>query len=212
MFRETQSRKSADDAGKEGVVQSRLRLIILCMFVACGVASQATTYAQSPRPLNTYEQDAIKIVSDWMAAWQAKDLDEMAQYVADDIKFRLDPAAPRVLTGRQAFLCQVRQLGGLGNLVMKDMSYQAVGDKVYTLVIMRRTDVFQPPPGGRRGAPPTGVGGSGAPAGPPPGLTGDIPVGAYFLIKNGKIAEWLDVALAIDFAALPGGLPPSQCG
>ena len=201
-----------DEISKEGIVRSQLRLVMLGMFVTCGVATEGTTYAQAPRPLNTYEQNAVKIVSDWTAAWQAKDPDKMAQYVADDIKFRLDPAEPRVLTGRQAFLCQVRQFGTLGNLVIKDVSYQAVGDKVYTLVIQRRTDVFEPPPGGRRGAPPAGGGGPGAPAGPPPGLAGDIPVGAYFLIKNGKIAEWLDVALAIDLTTMPGGVPQSPCG
>jgi len=192
-------------------VESRFRLILLCTFVACGVANATTTYAQSPRPLNTYEQDGVKIVSDWMAAWEAHDPDKMAEYVADDIKFRLDPAAARVLTGREAFLCQMRQMGALGNMVVKDVSYQAVGDKVYTLIIQRRTDVFQPPAGGRRGAPPAGAGGSGAPAGPPLVLNGDIPVGAYFLIKNGKIAEWLDVALALDLTTLPGGLPQSRC-
>jgi hypothetical protein len=179
--------------------------ITLGAVAAFGIVTRTAAQSQPSRPLNTYEQAAIKVVRDWTAAWQAKDPDKMASLVTDDIKFRLDPSEATFRQGRERFLCQMRRMagggGGLGGLVIKNPSYQAIGDKVYTLVIQRRTDVIQAPPGGRGGA-----------AGPPPGLAGDIPVGAFFVVKNGKIAEWLDSTLALDITTLqrgggPGGGP-----
>jgi ketosteroid isomerase-like protein len=175
------------------------------------MATRAEAQSQPSRPPNTYEQAAIKVVSDWTAAWQAKDPDKMAQLVTDDIKFRLDPSEATFRTGREKFLCQMRRMaGGPGGLIIKNASYQAIGDKVYTLVIQRRTDVLQ-----GRGAPGAagGPGGAGRAAGAPPELAGDIPVGAFFVVKNGKIAEWLDSTLALDITTLqrgggPGGGQP----
>jgi hypothetical protein len=199
--------------------------ITLGAVAAFGIATRTAAQSQPSKPLNTYEQAAIKVVSDWTAAWQAKDPDKMASLVTDDIKFRLDPSEATFRQGRERFLCQMRRMagggGGLGGLVIKNPSYQAIGDKVYTLVIQRRTDVIQAPPGGRGGA--TGAAGgpdgAGRAAGPPPGLAGDIPVGAFFVVKNGKIAEWLDSTLALDITTLqrgggPGGGPgagPAGC-
>ena len=187
--------------------------ITLGVVVAFGMVTG--TEAQSPAP-NSYEQAAIKVVSDWTAAWQAKDPEKMASLVTDDIKFRLDPSEATFRTGREKFLCQMRRMagggGGLGGLVIKNPSYQAIGDKVYVLVIQRRTDVLQ-----GRGAAPGGAAGA---AGPPPELAGDIPVGAAFVVKNGKIAEWVDVTLALDITTMrraggpggPGGPGGGQAG
>ena len=185
-------------------MRSTLFGITLCVLAAIGMATRTAAQSQPSRPLNTYEQAAIKVVSDWTAAWQAKDPDKMAQLVADDIKFRLDPSEGTFRKGRAMFLCQMRRMaggGGLGGLIIKNPSYEAIGDKVYTLVIQRRTDVLQ------------GRGGAGRAAEPPPGLAGDIPVGAFFIVRDGKIAEWLDSTLALDITTLqrpgaPGGGQP----
>jgi hypothetical protein len=182
-------------------VRSKLCVIPLGVLAAVGIASRTAAQSRPVSPLNTYEQAAIKVVSDWTAAWQAKDPDKMAQLVADDIKFRLDPSEATFRVGREKFLCQMRRMAG--GLIIKAPSYQAVGDKVYTLVIQRRTDVLQAAPGGRAGAP-----GVGRAAGPPPELAGDIPVGAFFVVKNGKIAEWLDSTLALDITTLQRGGGP----
>ena len=192
-------------------MRSKLFGITLAVLAAFGMAARAE--AQASKPLNTYEQAAIKVVSDWTAAWQAKDPDKMATLVTDDIKFRLDPSEGTFNQGREKFLCRMRGMagggGGLGGLIIKDATYQATGDKVFVLVIQRRTDVLQ----GRGGAPGAAGGpGGAAPAAPPPGLAGDIPVGAFFVVKNGKIAEWLDSTLALDITTLqrgggPGGGP-----
>lgn len=198
-------------------MRSKLFGITLCALAAFGMATRAE--AQASKPLNTYEQAAIKVVSDWTAAWQAKDPEKMAQLVTDDIKFRLDPSEATFNTGREKFLCRMRGMagggGGLGGLIIKDASYQATGDKVYVLVIQRRTDIIQ----GRGGAPGAagGPGGAAPAAAPPPGLAGDIPVGAFFVVKNGKIAEWLDSTLALDITTLqrgggPGGGPGGPGG
>jgi hypothetical protein len=182
------------------------------------MATRTEAQSQPSRPLNTYEQAAIKVVSDWTAAWQAKDPDKMAELVTDDIKFRLDPSEATFRTGRARFLCQMRRMaGGGGGLIIKNPSYQAIGDKVYTLVIQRRTDVLQGrggapgAPGGPGGA---GPGGAGRAAGLPPELAGDISAGAFFVVKNGKIAEWLDSTLALDITTLqrPGGPAGGQPG
>jgi hypothetical protein len=168
------------------------------------MATRTEAQSKPSRPLNTYEQAAIKVVSEWTAAWQAKDPDKMAQLVADDIKFRLDPSEGTFRKGREMFLCQMRRMaggGGLGGLIIKNPSYEAIGDKVYTLVIQRRTDVLQ------------GRGGAGrAAAPPPPGLAGDIPVGAFFIVRDGKIAEWMDSTLALDITTLPRGPGAGQTG
>jgi hypothetical protein len=204
--------------GGGGIVRSTLFGITLCVLAALGIATRTAAQSQPSRQLNAYEQAAIKVVSDWTAAWQAKDPDKMAQLVTDDIKFRLDPSEATFRTGRARFLCQMRLMAGsggvFGGLVIKDPSYQAIGDKVYTLVIQRRVDVLQAAPGGRGGAPGAagGPGGAGRAAGLPPELAGDIPVGASFVVKNGKIAEWVDVTLALDITTLqrgggPGGGP-----
>ena len=149
--------------------------VTVCVLAALGSSTRTAAQSQPSRPLNTYEQAAIKVVSDWTAAWQAKDPDKMASLVTDDIKFRLDPSEATFRTGRERFLCQMRQMagggGGLGGLVIKNASYEAIGDKVYALVIQRRIDVLQAAPAGRGGAPgaaggPGGAGGPGAPAGP----------------------------------------------
>ena len=191
--------------------------VTVCVLAALGSSTRTAAQSQPSRPLNTYEQAAIKVVSDWTAAWQAKDPDKMASLVTDDIKFRLDPSEATFRTGRERFLCQMRQMagggGGLGGLVIKNASYEAIGDKVYALVIQRRIDVLQAPPAARGGAP----GGAGAPGGRagglPPELTGDIPVGASFVVKNGKIAEWVDVTLALDITTLRrGGGPGGGAG
>jgi hypothetical protein len=170
------------------------------------MATRTEAQSEPSRPLNTYEQAAIKVVIDWTAAWQAKDADKMAQLVTDDIKFRLDPSEATFRTGRARFLCQMRRMAGGGGLIIKSPSYQAIGDKVYTLVIQRRTDVLQ----GRGGAPgaPGGPGGAGRATGLQPELAGDIPAGAFFVVKNGKIAEWLDSTLALDITTLPRGGGP----
>jgi hypothetical protein len=97
-------------------VTMRLTLwrIALSAIAVVGLAPQSITYAQAGRPLNTYEQAAIKVVSDWTAAWQAKDPDKMASLVTDDIKFRLDPSEATFRTGRERFLCQMRRMAGGG--------------------------------------------------------------------------------------------------
>ncbi len=194
-------------------MRSTLFGITLLVLAAVGMATRTEAQSQPSRPLNTYEQAAIKVVSDWTAAWQAKDPDKMAELVTDDIKFRLDPSEATFRRGRARFLCQMRRMaGGGGGLVIKNPSYQAIGDKVYTLVIQRRTDVLQ----GRGGAPgaPGGPGGPGRAAGLPPELAGDISAGAFFVVKNGKIAEWLDSTLALDITTLPrpGGPGGGQPG
>jgi len=189
-------------------VRSKLRGITFCVLAALAMASRSAAQSQPSSPLNSYEQAAIKVVSDWTAAWQAKDPDKMAQYMADDINFSGDPSNVTMRMGRQAYMCVMRQL--VNDLLIKDVSYQAVGDKVYTLVIQRRTDVVQAPPGGgRRG----GADGAGRAAGPPPGLAGDLAVAGFFVVKNGKIVEWMDVTLAIDVTTLQrGGGPAGRQG
>ena len=201
-----------------GTVRSKLLCgITLSVVAAFGMATGTEAQSQPSSGPNSYEQAAIKVVSDWTAAWQAKDPDKMASLVTDDIKFRLDPSEATFRTGRERFLCQMRQMagggGGLGGLIIKNPSYQAIGDKVYVLVIQRRTDVLQAPPGGRGGAPGAAGGpGGGRAGGLPPELAGDIPVGASFVVKNGKIAEWVDVTLALDITTLQRGGGPGGPG
>lgn len=153
---------------------------------------QSAAQDRPPRVTNQYERGAINIVGNWMAAWQTHDADKMAQYLADDFKF--NDASGRTRTGRDLFLrCMVNRQGG--RVFFKNVSYQAVGDSVYTLVLQSRTDIIpQVPPGS-----PLGPLLEGNPAGK---------IGAFFLIKNGKIAQWLDYAIAIDLPPLPPGRTP----
>jgi hypothetical protein len=45
------------------------------------MATKTAAQNQPSRQLNTYEQAAITVVSDWTAAWQAKDPEKMASLV-----------------------------------------------------------------------------------------------------------------------------------
>jgi hypothetical protein len=50
------------------------------------MATRIEARSQPSRPLNIYEQAAIKVVSDWTAAWQAKDPDKMAEASAANLR------------------------------------------------------------------------------------------------------------------------------
>lgn len=165
---------------------------------AMAVLGQSAAQGQIPRAMNQYEREATNVVSNWMAAWQSNDRAKMASYLTDDFKF--NDASGRTRTGRELYLrCMVNRQ--IGRIFFKNVSYQAVGDSVYTLVLQRRTDIIpQVPPGN-----PLGPLLEGNPAGK---------VGAFFLVKNGKLAAWLDYAIAWEPPAqLSGqGLPAARKG
>ncbi len=191
--------------------RARLYTITLCALAALGLSA---AQAQPGSEMTQTEQASVDVVKGFMAAWQAGDVDKMSQYVADNIKFSLDPSDPYV-TGRDIFECRMRQMsavmkGGGKNsgYRMKVLSYQAKGDKVFTLIIQRRIDT----------AAALNLYGPGSILGnnPPPAqsaqpVSGDTQVGAFFLVKNGKILQWLDVAIGLDMAAMGNPGPKWNC-
>jgi hypothetical protein len=162
---------------------------------AVAVMGQSAAQDQAPRPMNQYERQAIEIVNHWMSVWQTNDADKMTPLLTEDFEF--SDASGHIRSGRDLYLrCMKNRL--VGRVYIKNVSYQAVGDRVFTLVLQRRTDTIpKVPPGNPLG----------------PLLDGNHAgrIGAFFLIKDGKIAAWLDYAVAVDLPPPPAN-PAAQAG
>ena len=138
-----------------------------------GPGSPNTTRDQAP-PLSSFavqEQPALELVKNWVAAWNAKDAEKVASYMADDVQFSayypqyiteigkahfVETHGPNIRTGVDMRIAQSLAIGGP----------RGVG------VLLRRIDRFTV--GGRQAG---------------------VPTAAYFWVVNGKIHTWLDLPL-----------------
>lgn len=138
-----------------------------------GPITPNTPRDQAP-PLDTWkaeEQAALDVVKNWVAAWNAKDPDKVASYMADDVQY--SPYYPTYIAerGKTQFL-QTRRRAIAQGVAMRIGQSLAVGGPRGYAVLVRRVDRFQ----------------SG-------GQQREVPAAAFFWIANGKIHTWLDFPL-----------------
>lgn len=162
-----------------------------------GLAQQSKPRTETKAQAHTMtkqEQDAVKVVAAWEAAFMAGDADKMGGLMAEDCEFRADPREAQLSKGRAAFMVVAKRLtggggqGGPRNLkITPGATYAVASQTGMTVILRRRVDSFT-----LRGQPAT------------------VPVVAFFRVKDGEIQEWMDIPL-IDVRKLfprpPAGSP-----
>ena len=130
---------------------------------------------QAP-PISSFlstEQAGLEVVKNWVAAWNAKDPDKVASYMADDLEY--STYYPRYITelGKAHFLEGHRRNITQGVSMRIDKSL-AIGGNKGTAVMIRRVDRFSVDRRQR-----------------------EVPNAALFWVADGKITKWIDVPLEI---------------
>lgn len=126
------------------------------------------------------EQKALDLVKGWVAAWNAKDADKVASFMADDVQY--SAYYPRNITqvGKAHFLQTERGNIARGVEMRIEKSLALAGNKG-AAVLVRRVDRFS-------------VG----------GRTREVPTAGFFWIANGKIHTWFDLPLEAPPTAADG--------
>jgi hypothetical protein len=170
----------------------------------CGLAvlgAAVPSWAAAPQPIsnskqwNQYERDAVKVVTDFIDAWDRGNAEKALSLVGKNFQFRGDPSEG-FARGREEFRKSVtRQFhevapgvapgspgtGGLGRQEIKEIF--AVGDWYDTTVLVLRVDTSTVK-----------------------GKHMVMPVAATYRVAKGKIQEWLD-APTIKWDIAPANLP-----
>jgi len=157
----------------------RMRLSITLLLISLWISLPSGLRAQASGS-SQLEQDAIKVVNAWDAAWATKDAEKVAAYMAEDCEFRADPRETELKKGRAEFVNSMKRLIGAG-ITIQVIETHAMGGEAGTAVLQKRIDTITI--GGQRR---------------------EIPLAAFFRVKDGKIQEWLDMPLVV-FNAPPGG-------
>jgi limonene-1,2-epoxide hydrolase len=147
-------------------------LCVVGVLVAFAVTELAPAEAQT-RALTKEEQDAVQVVNGWDAAWATKDAEKIGAFMAEDCEFRADPREPELKKGRAQFVTDMKRLVELG-ITIKIVDTVAYGGEAGTAVLQKRIDTITIN-----------------------GKKRDIPLAAFFRVKDGKIQEWLDIPLVI---------------
>jgi limonene-1,2-epoxide hydrolase len=100
--------------------------------------------------------------------------------MAEDCEFRADPKETELKKGRAEFVNSMKRLIGAG-ITIRVVETHAMGGEAGTAVLQKRIDTIT-----RNGQ------------------SREIPLAAFFRVKDGKIQEWLDMPLVV-FNAPPGG-------
>ena len=154
--------------------------VICALCAAVVLLGSSVASAQSPARMNPQEQEALKIVNAWNAAWNMKDVQKVASYMSEDIEFGLPG---RLFKGRAKFLEEwVNQ--NMSGITYEILSEYAAGDVNQTVVVQKRVDHVNM--NGRKM---------------------DLSFAAYFRVKGDKIIEWLDVPIGNLPPPPPGANP-----
>ena len=151
---------------------TRRLLCVVAVLVAFAVTGLAPAEAQT-RTLTKEEQDAVQVVNGWDAAWATKDAERIGAFMAENCEFRADPSEPELKKGRAQFVADIKRLVELG-ITIKIVDTVAYGGEAGTAVLQKRIDTITIN-----------------------GKKRDIPLAAFFRVKDGKIQEWLDIPLVI---------------
>jgi limonene-1,2-epoxide hydrolase len=109
------------------------------------------------------EAAALAVVHDFVAAWNANDMNRVLALMDDDVRYHNMPVAP--LDGRRAVAEYLASKGGFDWINWKLLAIAANGDRVLT----ERVDDFS-------------IG----------GVEVSLPIMGAFEIENGKIKAWRD--------------------
>ena len=90
-----------------------MRLSITLLLIPLWISLPSALRAQASDS-SQLEQDAIKVVNAWDAAWATKDAEKVAAYMADDCEFRADPKETELKKGRAEFVNSMKRLIGAG--------------------------------------------------------------------------------------------------
>ena len=161
--------RTAKEAVNEKLANSRL-LCVVAVLVAFGVSGLAPAEAQT-RTLTKEEQAAVQVVNGWDAAWATKDAEKIGAFMAENCVFRADPSEPELKKGRAQFVTDMKRLVELG-ITIKIVDTVAYGGEAGTAVLQKRIDTLTID-----------------------GKKRDIPLAAFFRVKDGKIQEWMDIPL-----------------
>jgi limonene-1,2-epoxide hydrolase len=137
---------------------------------------------QAP-PLSSFaqlEQAGLEVVKNWVAAWNGKDPDKVASYMADGVEYSSDYPQHITELGRAHFLAGHRGNIAQGVSMRIDKSL-ALGGNKGTAVMLRRVDSFSV--NGRRY---------------------EVPNASFFWVEGGKITKWVDVPLETPPDSSPG--------
>ncbi len=156
---------------------------VVAVLVAFAVSEFTPAEAQT-RTLTKQERDAVQVVNAWDAAWAAKDAEKIGAFMAENCEFRADPSEPELKKGRAQFISDIKRLVELG-ITMTIVDTVAYGGEAGTAVLQKRVDTITIN-GNKR----------------------EIPLAAFFRVKDGKIQEWLDIPLVI--LGPPPGAQPKQ--
>lgn len=181
---------------------------------ACGLAvfaAAAPAWAAAPAPAadpapasepisnskqwNQYERDAVKVVTDFIDAWDRNNVEKALSLVGKNFEYRADPSAG-FTRGRDAFQKYATHVfrdeppggmppgspgsGSMGRLEIKEI--YAVGDWYDTTVLVLRVDTSTVR-----------------------GKHMVMPVAATYRVAKGKIQEWLDAPI-IKWDSAPANL------
>jgi len=144
-----------------------------------------------PASWNAQERDAVAVVKEWIAGWNAHDAQRIAALMSEDCVFRPDPRDPWA-QGRDKFLDHVLKSGLMRfSAGLKLTEVLPVGGPGDTFVLTKRIDYLTRSMNGQN----------------------SIPVAAFFRVKNGKIEEWLDepiVAIGPGARRAPASAPQAS--
>ena len=150
---------------------------MLGAFILAGLTHQA---GGQTRTITKEEQDAITVVNSWNAAWATKDPEKLSAYMAENCEFRADPRETELKKGRAQFVTDIKRIVELG-ITIQVVDTVAYGGEAGTAVLQKRIDTITIN-----------------------GQKREIPLAAFFRVKDGKIQEWLDMPL-VTLGPPPGG-------
>lgn len=115
--------------------------------------------------LEDHEKENVRLVTEFCESWATMDVDKIAGYLADDVTFRMIDTAPFV-EGKTAMIEGIKQfLAERSDARFELLRSDAIGN----VVINERIDHFERKDG-----------------------SDAFHVTGFFLVKDGKIAEWRD--------------------
>jgi limonene-1,2-epoxide hydrolase len=162
---------------------TRRLLCVVAVLVAFAVSGFAPAEAQT-RTWTKQERDAVQVVNGWDAAWATKDAEKIGAFMAENCEFRADPSEPELKKGRAQFVSDIKRLVELG-ITIQIVDTVAYGGEAGTAILQKRVDTITIN-----------------------GKKREIPLAAFFRVKDGKIQEWLDIPLVI--LGPPPGAQPKQ--
>ena len=162
-------KRQPESKRREFLVSSGLGVVAL-------MGGSAVSAVAAEQKMNEQEKQAAKVVNDFIAAWITRDPEKIGSYMADDCTMKGSETAPWT-TGRANFVQNVGRF--LGRDSTKQITFTPKASEIYAVsgetgvaVLTKRVDIRTAD-----------------------GKKTELPIAAFFWVKNGKIQEWQDLPL-----------------